>query len=134
MRNQRRATISDVRTRFVTNQVGDHTVIFTLRDRFDRQGEELGAPQAASDQHGDHCMITSCAWSRNVRMSEKPSTLFRRQPVAEADANAADPFTRRMPAASSGLRRPPSAASYAIRRTAARRRLIVEGAYWRCSR
>ena len=65
MRNQRRATISDVRTRFVTNQVGDHPVIFTLRDRFDRQGEELGAPQAASDQHGDHCMITP----RGVAMS-----------------------------------------------------------------
>src|SRR2546422_10560329 len=44
------------------------------------------------------------------------------------------PFTRRMPAASSGLSSPESAASYAIRRTAARRKLIVEGAYCFCSR
>jgi hypothetical protein len=36
------------------------------------------------------------------------------------------PFTRRMPAASSGLRRPVSAASYASRRTAASRRFIVD--------
>lgn len=38
------------------------------------------------------------------------------------------PFTRRMPAASSGLNRPESDASYARRRTAARCRLIVAGA------
>ena len=44
--------------------------------------------------------VTSCPWSRNVRMSEKPSTLFRRQPVAEAGADAADPLSR-------GGRRPP---------------------------
>jgi dihydrofolate reductase len=44
------------------------------------------------------------------------------------------PLTRRMPAASSGLSRPASAASYAIRRTAASRRLMVAGACWSCSR
>jgi hypothetical protein len=37
------------------------------------------------------------------------------------------PFTRRMPAAKSGLRRPTSAGSYASRRTAASRRLMVDG-------
>src|SRR5687767_13904044 len=37
------------------------------------------------------------------------------------------PFTRWMPAASSGLRRPVSAASYASRRTAASRRFMVDG-------
>jgi hypothetical protein len=76
----------------LANQVGDHPVIFTLLNRFERQREELGAPQAASDQHGDHGMVTPCAWSRGVPRSEKPSTLFRRQPVAEADADAVDPF------------------------------------------
>src|SRR5215831_173543 len=44
------------------------------------------------------------------------------------------PFTRRMPAATSGLRSPQSAASYAKRRTAPKRRLIVPGARWRDSR
>ena len=44
------------------------------------------------------------------------------------------PFTRRMPAARSGLSNPLSDASYANRRTAARRRLIVAGAKWRASR
>jgi hypothetical protein len=44
------------------------------------------------------------------------------------------PFTRRIPATSSGLKRPASAASYAMRRTAASRTLMVAGAYPRCSR
>ena len=44
------------------------------------------------------------------------------------------PFTRRMPAARSGLRSPVSAASYASRRTAASRRLMVAGASRRASR
>src|SRR3984893_5726497 len=39
------------------------------------------------------------------------------------------PFTRRMPAARSGLRSPQSDASYASRRIAASLRLIVDGAY-----
>jgi len=38
------------------------------------------------------------------------------------------PFTRRMPAARSGLRSPQSDASYASRRIAASLRLIVDGA------
>jgi hypothetical protein len=44
------------------------------------------------------------------------------------------PFTRRMPAARSGLRSPQSDASYASRRIAANLRLIVDGAYGCCSR
>ena len=44
------------------------------------------------------------------------------------------PLTRRMPAASSGLSNPESAASYATRLTAANRRLIVVGARCRCSK
>ena len=44
------------------------------------------------------------------------------------------PLTRRMPAARSGLRSPQSEASYASLRTAASLRLIVEGAYLRCSK
>src|ERR1700691_1693122 len=43
------------------------------------------------------------------------------------------PFTRRMPAARSGLRSPQSDASYASRRIAAYLRLMVDGAYGRCS-
>jgi hypothetical protein len=44
------------------------------------------------------------------------------------------PFTRRMPAARSGLSSPQSDASYASRRIAANLKLIVDGAYGCCSR
>ncbi len=44
------------------------------------------------------------------------------------------PLTRSIPAAKSALRSPQSAASYARRRTAPRRRWIVPGARWRDSR
>jgi hypothetical protein len=44
------------------------------------------------------------------------------------------PFTRRIPAASSGLSKPESAASKATLRSAASRRLIVVGAYRFCSK
>jgi hypothetical protein len=44
------------------------------------------------------------------------------------------PLTRRIPAARPGLRSPQPATSYARRRMAASRRLIVEDAYWACSR
>src|SRR5580692_8472791 len=43
------------------------------------------------------------------------------------------PFTRRMPAARSGLSSPQSDASYASRRIAANLRLIVDGAYGCCA-
>ena len=84
--------------------------------------------------------MATIAWSRSSRSvdglvhlrSRRPcstvSQFPRRTPIRRT------PFTRRMPAASSGLRRLTSAASYAIRPTAASRRLIVAGAYPRCSR
>ena len=72
--------------------------------------------------------IAIIAWSRNSRglsgavasSSRRPcsgvSQFPRRTPIRRT------PFTRRIPAASSGLRSPASAASYAMRRTAASRR------------
>src|SRR5258708_4215812 len=68
----------------------------------------------------------SSAWSRD-RLCLTVNQFPRRTPIRFA------PFTRRMPAASSGLRSPVSAASYANRRTAASRRLMVAGARWRDS-
>ena len=65
------------------------------------------------------CMFGSC---HRVRASSTVNQFPSRMPSFFA------PFTRRMPAASSGLRSPVSAASYASRRTAASRTLIVPGA------
>jgi len=37
-------------------------------------------------------MVASCTWRCYIGFREKPSALFRRQPVPEAHANAAEPF------------------------------------------
>jgi hypothetical protein len=67
--------------------------------------------QPAADQHGDHRMVAQFTRSRRSRVIEQPEALFGRQPVLETDAETTDALTRRMPAASSGLRSPASAAS-----------------------
>jgi hypothetical protein len=54
--------------------------------------------------------------------------LFGGQPVAESDAELLYALARRIPVARSALKRPHSDASYASRRTAPSRRLIVPGA------
>ena len=67
----------------------------------------------------------------NAPISRLPSSAVSQLPIRTPSRRA--PFTLRMPAARSGLSRPQSEASYASRRTAANRRLIVDGAYCRCS-
>jgi hypothetical protein len=89
--------------------------------------------EPAPDQKREHRSIALTARIRTCTI-QQPFPLLGGEPVADAYAQPADPFTRRMPAASSGLNKPESAAAYAILRTAARRRLMVDGAYRRCSR
>jgi hypothetical protein len=80
------------------------------------------------------------AWSRNSRAVNGVAQSRSRRPCSGVSQFPSrtpirrTPFTRRIPATSSGPRRPASAASYATRRTAASRRLIVAGTCPRCSR
>jgi len=66
------------------------------------------------------CHNARASWADNQFPKRTPSFL--------------SPFTRRMPAANSGLSKPASAASYANRRTAANLTLIVPGAKFRDSK
>ena len=110
------------------DEIRNHPVLLTLLNRLNVQRQQLGAAEATANQHGDHRLVSQLARVRRVvaSRSRRPcsgvSQLPRRTPMRRT------PFTRRIPAASSGLKRPPSAASYAMRRTAANRRLIVAGA------
>jgi hypothetical protein len=64
-----------------------------------------------------------------VEHAKSALSLFRSQPVADPCAVLFhSSFTRRIPAARSGLNSPQSTASYASRRTAAKRRLMVDDA------
>ena len=51
------------------------------------QGQQLGAPQAAADQHRDHRVVPQLARGRRRRGLEQPPALLRRQPVSEAHAD-----------------------------------------------
>ncbi len=72
-----------------------------------------------------------------IRMTLTPRThssgAISGQPFPNRAPGGFAPFTRWIPAARSGLKRPQSDASLASRRTAARRTLIVDGAGFLCS-
>jgi hypothetical protein len=73
---------------------------------------------------------------RRVQAVSAPSNFLPSSAVSQFPTRTPSrltPFTRRMPAARSGLRSPQSDASYASRRIAANLRLIVDGAYGCCS-
>jgi hypothetical protein len=73
---------------------------------------------------------------RSVEAVSAPSNFLPSSAVSQFPTRTPSrltPFTRRMPAARSGLRSPQSDASYASRRIAANLRLIVDGAYGCCS-
>jgi hypothetical protein len=87
-----------------------------------------GPPVSTSDQHGHHGVIaqgTRCRWPR---VFEQPPALFRRQPVPKPDARASHTLDMANACGQLGTQQTASAASYAIRRTAASRRLMVAGA------
>src|ERR1700691_2070736 len=73
---------------------------------------------------------------RRVEAASAPSNFLPSSAVSQFPTRTPSrltPFTRRMPAARSGLRSPQSDASYASRRIAANLRVIVAWRYERCS-
>jgi len=87
---------------------------------------------------GVRIQSTATRWHDHVCLEPFPRTTFPAMFWTDrlsANCQSELPsLTRRIPAASSGLRSPVSAVSYASRRTAANRTLIVEGTRLFCSR
>jgi hypothetical protein len=114
--------------------VGDDRMLLARLDRVNPKRKQLAAAQSAPDQHRDHGMIplapqrTPDPRLRATASPVQPSASFQREL-----RSGVRPLTRLIPAASSGLSRPESAASNATRRTAAKRRLMVVAAYCFCS-
>jgi hypothetical protein len=116
------------------NQINDGPVFFALLDMFQAQlvNSLRRKPQPSRTARIARSRLPlrekgsgSChSWRASSAVSQLP----RRRP------SFFDPLTRRMPAARSGLNNPESVASYANRRTAASRTLMVPGARWRSSR
>ena len=114
-------------TRF-PNQVDDRPVIFALLQMIQRQFGQLTTTQPTPEKNlriaRSRLPFTVSAFGscQSVRACSTVNEFPRCTPSLRA------PLTRRIPAASSGLRSPESAASYAKRRMAASRTLLVPGA------
>jgi hypothetical protein len=112
----------------LADEVGGYQMLFSLLEIFDDERCCFGSPEPASEEDGDHGIV------RLLRRSPRSNT--ERSFLPGSAVNQVHiripcfftPLTRRIPAARSGLRSPQSAASYANRRMAARRRLMVEDA------
>jgi hypothetical protein len=112
-------------------KVNNHPVVFSELNRHGRKGKEFAAPQSATNQKSKNGVVAFTSKTITMGFQQQRAALIgmpRRTPIRRT------PLTRRMPAASSGLSKPESVASYATRLTAARRRLIVVGARCRCSK
>ena len=116
------------------DEVRNHPMLFSLLDVFDSEPGYLRSSEATAEENGDHGIVAFGTQAFSAEGSEEslPWSAVNQFPIRMPCFFT--PFTRRIPAARSGLRSPQSAASYASRRMAARRRLIVDEAYWACSR
>jgi hypothetical protein len=116
------------------DEIRNHPVLLALLNGLELQGQQLGAAQAAADQHRDHCLVPELARGRRRDAFEKPPALLRCQPVSQPDANAPHARDPTNTGCQFGAQKTRVGGSYAMRRTAANRRLIVAGASPRCSR
>jgi hypothetical protein len=116
------------------DEVRNYPMLFSLLDVFDSEPGYLRSSEATAEENGDHGIVAFGTQAFSAERSEESLPLVNSQPIPDAHAML---LYALHPADSSrkvGLRSPQSAASYASRRMAARRRLIVDEAYWACSR
>jgi hypothetical protein len=106
---------------------------FPLLEMADSEAGEFVATSACQ-QNSKQCPITFALDLLVVWCLPESLRLVGRQPVAQPKAQFLYALDASDSAAKSALRSPQSAASYARRRTAPSRRLIVPGARWRDSR
>jgi hypothetical protein len=112
----------------LASKIGDDPVLFSLLEVFDGEPRYLRPPEAATEQNRDRCVV---AFGTQVLTAERYEESLPWSAVNQFPMRMPcffTPLTRRIPAARSGLRSPQPAASYANRRIAARRRLIVDKA------
>jgi len=115
-------------------EVYDCPTPFALLQVAERQLGEFMATETAGQQDGEQSPITFALQSLPVWCLPECMPCSAVSQLPSLTPSFLTPLTRRIPAAKSALRRPQSEASYASRRTAPSRRLIVPGAKWRDSR
>ena len=64
------------------DQIGENPVFFALLQVCDLGCSQLGAPQAASEEDGNHGVVTLAAECRTVEHGKECPALFRGEPIA----------------------------------------------------
>ena len=95
----------------LSQKVGYDPVLFAELYGLNVQAEQLAASKPASDQHGEDRVVPFATERIAVRTRQKPFALLGGEPVPERTPIRRTPLTRGIPAASSGLSKPESAAS-----------------------
>ena len=95
----------------LSDQVHDGPVVFASLKEINGQLGQFTTPKAAAQQDGQECSIALPFQRVGFRSLPETASFLSRQPVPQPDAQFLRPLTRRMPAASSGLSSPESAAS-----------------------
>ncbi len=103
-------------------------MLFSLLEVFERQSSHLCSSEAASQQDGNHSIISFAADTALVEPGKEALALFRGQPVADPHTMLFHSLHPQDSRRKIGTEKPPIGASYASRQTAAKRRLIVEDA------
>src|SRR5207247_10727674 len=94
----------------LSDQICNHPMFFAQLNRLHRQREQFTPPKATSNQHREHRSVALVAESI-ARALQQPLALLSGKPISDSYPQSTNSFTRRMPAANSGLSRPESAAS-----------------------
>ena len=93
------------------NQVHNRPVVFAPLEKVKGQFGEFPTTQSAAQQNGEKRSIALTFEGLGPGRLPETASLLGRQPIPKANTNFCAPLTRRMPAASSGLSSPASAAS-----------------------
>ena len=95
----------------LTHQIDNRPVVVAALESSNIKLSNFPPPKPAAQQDREQRSIPLALQCRGIGQLPQLSCLLSGQPVSEADAQLFRLFTRRIPAANSGLRRPESAAS-----------------------
>ena len=116
------------------DEVRNHPMLFSLLDVFDSEPGYLRSSEATAEENGDHGIVAFGTQAFSAERSEESLPLVSSQPISDPHTMVLYALHPPDSSRNVGAQESATAASYASRQMAARRRLIVDEAYWACSR
>jgi hypothetical protein len=116
------------------NQVDDRPMVFALLEIIESQLSKFATSEPTTQKSCQDRPVTFPIQCFSIRKLPERTSLFSCQPIPKPNTQLLCSFNAGIPASSSGLNNPESAASYASLRTAASLPLMVPGAKRRSSK